>query len=251
MSKLYPLFFENLQDNIASVRQGGAAALANVARAYGQEAMPVLEEKLVSALTDIKNQPVESYRNTDSMENLSQFGVIKHLRDNDVAIHSNQPMFSCGSLAPKMGRGGGCMDHKFRRPTEPWERADGAVNLLSELSAVDCGKDLVANLLPLLADVMLHKHYTHHVILIETLCKQLPTIGRGLGKSVFKHHLECFFDPIFYGLRVDNALTMSAARNCLCHLSAFLGPNILRGRIEQHNPSNLQLYDQSGALTTN
>jgi hypothetical protein len=34
-------------------------------------------------------------------------------------------MYSCGSLAPKMGRGGGCMDHKFRKPSEPWELADG------------------------------------------------------------------------------------------------------------------------------
>lgn len=37
-------------------------------------------------------------------------------------------MYSCGSLAPKMmkgSRGGGCMDHKFRKPPEPWELADG------------------------------------------------------------------------------------------------------------------------------
>ena len=34
-------------------------------------------------------------------------------------------MYSCGSLAPKMGRGGGCMDHKFKKPSEPWELADG------------------------------------------------------------------------------------------------------------------------------
>ena len=37
-------------------------------------------------------------------------------------------MYSCGSLAPKMHRGkrgGGCMDHQFRKPSEPWEKADG------------------------------------------------------------------------------------------------------------------------------
>ena len=39
-------------------------------------------------------------------------------------------MYSCGSLAPKMGRGGGkdkggCMHSTFRRPAEPWEKADG------------------------------------------------------------------------------------------------------------------------------
>ena len=26
-------------------------------------------------------------------------------------------MYSCGSLAPKMKRGGGCMDHQFHKPT--------------------------------------------------------------------------------------------------------------------------------------
>ena len=36
MPTLYPLFFENLQDSIASVRQGAAVALSNVVRAYGR-----------------------------------------------------------------------------------------------------------------------------------------------------------------------------------------------------------------------
>lgn len=46
---------------------------------------------------------------------------------------SSLQMYSCGSLAPKMGRGkrgGGCMDHKFRKPPEPWELADGCVTEL-------------------------------------------------------------------------------------------------------------------------
>lgn len=36
MPTLYPLFFNNLQDNIPSVRQGAALALANVLKAYGE-----------------------------------------------------------------------------------------------------------------------------------------------------------------------------------------------------------------------
>lgn len=35
MEELYPLFFTNLEDNIPSVRQGAAIALANVVKAYG------------------------------------------------------------------------------------------------------------------------------------------------------------------------------------------------------------------------
>ena len=45
-------------------------------------------------------------------------------------------MFSCGSLAPKLKRGGGCMDHGFSRHTEPWEKTDGCVCLLKALSKV-------------------------------------------------------------------------------------------------------------------
>ena len=33
---LYPLFFKNLEDSIASVRQGAAIALVNVVKAYGE-----------------------------------------------------------------------------------------------------------------------------------------------------------------------------------------------------------------------
>lgn len=47
---------------------------------------------------------------------------------------SIQVMFSCGSLAPKLQRGGGCMDHGFTRQREPWEASDGAVYLLRELA---------------------------------------------------------------------------------------------------------------------
>ena len=34
----------------------------------------------------------------------------------------------------------------------------------------------------------------------------------------------------------DNALTSSAASQCLNQLSSLLGPSILRGRVEQYNP---------------
>lgn len=39
MTSLYPLFFENLQDSISSVREGAAIALFNVVNAYGDFSM--------------------------------------------------------------------------------------------------------------------------------------------------------------------------------------------------------------------
>ena len=47
-------------------------------------------------------------------------------------------MYSCGSLAPKMGKGGGgCSDSKFQKKAEPWEFADGCAHLHAELTAIE------------------------------------------------------------------------------------------------------------------
>ena len=37
LEALFPLFYENLQDNIPSVRQGAAIAVSNVCMAYGKQ----------------------------------------------------------------------------------------------------------------------------------------------------------------------------------------------------------------------
>ncbi len=36
LETMFPLFYENLQDNIPSVRQGAALAIANICTAYGK-----------------------------------------------------------------------------------------------------------------------------------------------------------------------------------------------------------------------
>lgn len=40
---------------------------------------------------------------------------LQRARANDPTLHTDKTMFSCGSLAPKLQRGGGCMDHGFAR----------------------------------------------------------------------------------------------------------------------------------------
>ena len=42
---------------------------------------------------------------------------LQRARANDVDLHTDRTMFSCGSLAPKLARAGdgGCMDHGFAR----------------------------------------------------------------------------------------------------------------------------------------
>ncbi|XP_071081412.1 uncharacterized protein [Haliotis cracherodii] len=247
MPELYPLFFSNLEDNIPSVRQGAALALAHVVQAYGEESLSVILPKLRAGLEGVEHQAacVEKYGGLD--KGPATYGVVKHLRDNDMELHTDQQMYSCGSLAPKMGRGsrgGGCMDHKFRKPPEPWEMADGCVHLLAELSPQQPHHQKLAELLPVMSQTADRHHYTQHVAFLETVCKQIPNIAKGLGKRAFKPHLEQFMDSLFYSLSCDNILTSTAASQCLSQLSAFLGPSILRGRVEQHNPRYLEQLNQ-------
>lgn len=247
MEELYPLFFTNLQDNIPSVRQGAAIAIANVVRAYGKDVLPMIIEKMKEGLKGVEDQPSESEKYGDLESGPALYGVVKRKRDNDMDLHSNKQMYSCGSLAPKMGRGG-CSDCRFRRPPQLWERADGYVYLASELAGVPDAAAEVTACLPVMAEAVRHKHYTAHITLLETLCKSLPHLAKGLGKRVFKNHLHLFLDAVFYALECENALTSSAASQCLTQISQLLGPNILRGRVEEHNPSYLKALDANSFI---
>ena len=73
--------------------------------------------------------------------------------------------------------------------------------------------------------------------------KTLPIIGGNLGKRTLKMYLEEFMDHIFYTAECENALASSAAYNCLKNLSDILGPNIMRGRVEQFHPRYLTVLD--------
>ncbi|CAI9744392.1 XP_029652912.1uncharacterized protein LOC115226077 [Octopus vulgaris] len=240
---LFPLFFANLRDNIPSVRQGAAQALCNVVKAYGDECRHMVVSTIKEGLTGIEQQAAtaEKYSNLD--KGLATYGVAKQLRDNDMELHTDKQMYSCGSLAPKMGRGGGCMDHKFRKPAEPWEYTDGCINLVAELASLPPMSSTVTQLLPFVANAASFRHYTQHLYLLETVCKRLPALAYGIGKRNFKSQLETFFDCVFYALTCDSPLTSSAASQCLNALGSFLGPSILRGRVEIYNPKYLEMLD--------
>ncbi len=58
LETMFPLFYENLQDNIPSVRQGAALAIANICTAYGKltpklldygKSAPCISKKVVPA----------------------------------------------------------------------------------------------------------------------------------------------------------------------------------------------------------
>ena len=99
------------------------------------------------------------------------------------------------------GGGGGCSDCKFKRVSELWEKADGSVYLLGELSALEeCRPKLTTSILKA-AEACRKQHYVSHYSLIETMLKTLPTLAENLGKRTFKgQFLEEFLDPLFYAL---------------------------------------------------
>nr|KAG5714484.1 hypothetical protein BaRGS_006930 [Batillaria attramentaria] len=247
---LYPLFFNNLQDNIPSVRLGAAIALVNVVKACGAESQEKVLAKVKEGFDGLENQPATSEKYSGMDTGPATYSVAKQLRDNDMELHTDRQMYSCGSLAPKMGRGreGGCMDHKFRKPSEPWELADGCVSLMAELSHIPSLAAPVMKLVPLLAKACTKRHYTHHVNFLETVCKQLPNLAKGLGKRQFKQFLEQFLEPIFYSLECDSALTSAAASQCLTDLSHFIGEGIMRGRVEQYDPNQVKGADAQEKL---
>jgi len=242
--QLKELIYENLKDPISSVRQGAAQALAKTIKVYAAEDASMVQEtlKMINlALVNVKDQPVESHRYGELSRDPAHFGVVKQLRDNDPELHENQTMYSCGSLAPKMKRkgGGGCSDGgKFKKPSEPWEAADGCLYLICELSNIVALAQPLSDLLPSVEEAARHRHYTMHYHFLETLAKVLPGIGKALGKRFFKPHIERFFDPLFYASENENYMAAStASQDCFRLLADFLGINILRGRVEQYNPN--------------
>ena len=216
LDSVFPLFVDNLKDPIASVRQGAAVAIANAMIAYPED---VLFERVRTILRDgfsgLKNQSAESARFTSSSE------------------PENQVMYSCGSLAPKMGRGG-CSDARFKKPSEPWEFSDGCVHLLAELLTSEA-KNKFHSYLSALSSACSIRHYTMHYSFLETTLKRLPAMADGLGKRFFKPYLDDFMEPTLYACKSDNVLAKFAAEEFLRFLSVYLGPNILRGRIERED----------------
>eukprot|EP00899_Mesostigma_viride_P016795 jgi/Mesvir1/25116/Mv21577-RA.2 len=176
LDELYELWFAHLWDNIWSVRENSAVALGNAIRAYNGEALDKILPKLREMLPMAKSQPNDSKR-FGGLQNVTTFGVSqKKARDNDEHLHTDKPMYSCGSLAPKLKRGGGCMDHGFSRDKEPWEASDGAVYLLRELAAVN--PDKAAEFLPVLAQLGYVDGFAQAHNLLETIWKHFPAIAK-------------------------------------------------------------------------
>ena len=234
LDKLYDLWFAHLWDNIFSVREDSAIALGNAARAYGPDAIAKIVAKIKEMLPKAKDQPADS-KARGNLENTTLFGVAaeRTQRANDKELHTDKTMFSCGSLAPKLQRGGGgdgCMDHGFARDKEPWEATDGCIYMIRELAFI--APNEVPQFLPGLAEAARLTHFSHCLNLQETLWKNLPEIANGIGKKAFKPYLEEFLQPMFQGLSCGHRLCEAAAGQCIGKIRDLIGPGIFQGRLD-------------------
>ena len=234
---LFTRWTEQLTDQIWSVREDAAVALGDAIEAYGTSMFEKVLEVLKRDLPSAKKQPAmscEEYKR----------------RQNDIESHTNSQLYSCGSLAPKLRKGGagriGCSDCLITREKAPWEATDGCIYLIRELcvrlanpnsSDLVLSDDVLMPLLTELADNCRLKHYPQSDDLRATLWKQLPIMAQALGKQRFKrNYLQTFLE-----IMIDNMdekshasqLSVHAAGQCAEELANLVGRGIFRGRLEE------------------
>jgi len=225
LPELKELWTRHLSDNINSVRDHSAFSIKKALVAYKDSSWNFIEEVKVylkSNLSKAREEP--------------EFERSRPHQPTD------QQMYSCGSLAPKLKRGGGCMDHGFSRESHPWEYSEGCVHLLREIS--EEFPEIVLEDLEELAEIVRFEGYSSACYFKETVWSSLPGIAKGVGKNKFKSQLEVFIDPLFRDSESSNANLCSATRYCIKELNKLFGPNIFRGRVEMHNPSYVEVLQR-------
>mmetsp|Transcript_27446 Transcript_27446/g.60408 ORF Transcript_27446/g.60408 Transcript_27446/m.60408 type:complete len:824 (+) Transcript_27446:216-2687(+) len=232
---LWTRWTEQLTDQIWSVRADAAVALGQACQAYGQEFFDKLMDFVKENLPAAKNQPKMTLEEYKAMQN-------------NMEAHTENQLYSCGSLAPKLKKKAGagrigCGNCEVNRPKQPWEATDGCLYLVRELIETCSQPDSVQpplsdeTLLPLLqevADTCRVSHFPQSDELRATLWRQLPSMMASIGKLRCKRlYLEVFLDLLMRNLesRTASAISIHAAGTCAYELSKLVGPNIFRGRL--------------------
>ena len=122
-----------------------------------------------------------------------------------------------------------------------WERGEGCVHAVAELSKIKDQQGAVSSLLADIFQSCQYRHFSSHLQYCTTVCTNLTKIATNIDKRHLKPHLE--LEVIFLCLESDSPSARAAATDCLTTLSRILGPNILRGRVENLSPSLLGLHD--------
>eukprot|EP00056_Hartaetosiga_gracilis_P003299 m.62438 g.62438 ORF g.62438 m.62438 type:complete len:392 (+) comp11403_c0_seq1:877-2052(+) len=248
LDKFLDRFFHHLSDNIWSVRENAAIAIGRVCENFEERVLPKVVEVLDERILAARDQKEDSQQ-FSGLENTTQFGVAKPTgivrfsqTDPTPDVHTDQQMYSCGSLAPKLKkRGGGCMNCAYSRDQQPWEKSDGCVYLLTALS--EKYPETVAKYLPSLAQLSTIRQFKHHYNMLENIWKQLPVIMTRVKKKEVKAVLEELIPSLAYSLRGDHQLSRVAAESCTHALASLIGRNILKGRVDMYTPEHLSIFE--------
>jgi len=223
---LWERWSSQLTDQIWSVREGAAIALGDAMVAFGEE----FQEKVINLIREL----IPGAKHEKAMSKVEY-----DRRQNDYELHSNSQLYSCGSLAPKLKKGG-CSDCIVTRPKALWERTDGGVYMLREIcSKIGNGEIVVRDevLYPLfeeLADVARVNHFPLAEDLRCTLWKCLPDMAKGLGKKRFKSkYLNLFLDLMMRNLERGSANSEHAAALCVKEFYNIVGRGIFTGRVKE------------------
>eukprot|EP00730_Choanoeca_flexa_P013976 TRINITY_DN5932_c0_g1_i1.p1 TRINITY_DN5932_c0_g1~~TRINITY_DN5932_c0_g1_i1.p1 ORF type:complete len:673 (+),score=171.76 TRINITY_DN5932_c0_g1_i1:2-2020(+) len=253
LPKFLDLFFHHVGDNIWSVRENAAVALGNVAKSFDEKVVDQIFAKLGELLPQAKEQTEDSQVNS-GLENVTQFGVARPSSPSPMAsvtrvrfsfgqadpLHTNQQLYSCGSLAPKLKRKGGCMDCAYTRPQQKWERSDGAIYLVRELAPID--PERTSCFLSELVELAKLRGFKHHCHLLETLWNQFPSIANSVGKKAVKQHIQELIPSLAYSMQSEHQLSKVAAQNCVVALCRLLGPTIVQGRVDMVDPGLMDVF---------
>lgn len=154
-----------------------------------------------------------------------------NVEDEPILKYTNQQRFSCGSLAPKLKRGVGCMDHGFSRKKKQWEITDGGIYLVREISKFD--SEIGSSYLESVAEICKTcRFFIDYEKLVENVWKNLPHIAQSTGKRLFKKHLEFFLSTLMQDCQHDNKLIANSATKAAIFLDSFLGHEIFLYRIK-------------------
>ncbi|KAA0185046.1 Soluble guanylate cyclase 88E [Fasciolopsis buskii] len=235
-------FLHNLSDSILSIRDGAAYSIARILQAADDPMLAEVYAKYIKEkLAEVSNQPVESQSSDSSRLQSIGSGVsyVTSLSDTEAhdQRHTNQTMYSCCSLGPKIKRGGRD-DDVYQRSGEHWELADGAIRLVGNLAEF-ASKYFADSMVDDILQATSRTHYRHYPYLLETACRIIPQLLNGLEKARFKRHLDNLLVIMAASVDSQLPLAVSSAEESLSLVALRIGPNVLRGRVENHIDSKV------------
>lgn len=207
-----------------------------MAKAFGKRALDIALSMLDELLLLAKKQPSEPEVVPEAHPGLPKGArIIRSIQLTDLLHGGHSP-----AVNPEFEKE--YLEARDRsEQAEPWQSSDGAIYLLNELCAIS--PKGAAKYLPQVAELTSVSGFHHADCLKETIYSCLPGIMKNLGKPLCKQNLELFYDELFKAIKGSRHGLASAARECVREIGKFIGPSILKGRLNEHRPEYAEEYE--------